>query len=110
VSAAEQPPEGAIQVPVVWVGADDLPVHHANQFVGVVAPGEVFLTMGTLIPPAILGETEDERRAMAEKVQFVPIQPIARIGLTPDGLKALMAILEQTLANYEKQPQQRQGR
>jgi hypothetical protein len=44
-------PEDGVQIPVVWVGADDLSVHHVNQFVSTVSPHEVFLTLGTIVPP-----------------------------------------------------------
>ena len=53
--SAEPPPSGAIQVPVVWVGVDELPVYHINQFVGTVSKDEAFLTLGNLVPPGIMG-------------------------------------------------------
>lgn len=102
-SEESTPPQG-ITVPVVWVDADDLPVQLVNQFVGVVQPNEVFLTLGTLVPPAIMGQTEEERKAMAESVEFVRVKPVARIALTPARLRELIGVLEQTLANYEKLP------
>ena len=92
------------QVPVVWVGVDDLPVHLVNQLVGVVQPNEIFLTFGTLTPPAIMAGTVEERRAQAEAIPFVQVKPVARLGLTPERLREFIAILEQTLANYEAQP------
>jgi hypothetical protein len=91
------------QVPVVWVGVDDLPVHLVNQLIGVVHPHEVFLTFGTLVPPAIMAETLEERRAQAEAIPFVQIKPVARFGFTPDRLREFIGILQQTLANYETQ-------
>ncbi len=107
--AEEQPPEvEARSVPVVWVGTEDLPVQFVNQFVGVVAPDEVFLTLGSLVPPPILGETEEERRAAVEDIQFVQVKPVARIALTPARLQQLIQVLQQTLANYERQQQRRE--
>lgn len=103
MATEEPPPEGSVRVPVVWVGAEDLPVHFVNQFVGVVQPNEVFLTFGAIVPPAILGATEEERKQQAESIQFVQVKPIARLGLTPERLQELIKVLNTTLANYEKQ-------
>jgi hypothetical protein len=101
VAAHEPPPEGAVQVPVVWVGVDDLPVEFVNQFVGVIQPNEIFLTFGTLVPPAIIGRSEAERKAQAESIQFLQVRPIARVAMTPTRLRELIGVLKQTLDNYE---------
>jgi hypothetical protein len=95
------PPEGSIQLPVVWVGVDELPVHHVNQLVGTVSPQEVFLTLGTLVPPAIMADTPEERRAQAQGIGFVQIRPVVRVGITEQALRDFIGILEQTLKNFE---------
>lgn len=74
-----------------------------NQFVGVVRPGEVFLNLGTIVPPAIFGASDGERQAQAENIRFVQVKPVARIALTPDRLREFIRVLNETLANYEKQ-------
>jgi hypothetical protein len=93
-------------VPLVWVGADDLPVHFANQFVSVVQANEIFLTIGSVVPPAILGSTVEERKAEVERITYVPVKPIARLGLTPAGLKQLIEVLQTTLEKHEQLPRQ----
>ena len=102
MATPEQPPEGAVQVPAVWVGAEDLPVQFVNQFVGVVHPGEIFLTLGTVVPPAILGNTEEKRKAQAESIQYVQVKPVAQLALTPERLREFVRVLQETVANYEK--------
>lgn len=104
---ADEAQEG-VSKPVVWVGADELPVHFVNQWLGVVGPGEVHLTLGTLTPPAIMGETVEDRKAQVEAIPFVAIKPVARIAMAPGGLRQLIGILQETLANYEKQQQHRE--
>jgi hypothetical protein len=104
MTTPEPAPEDTVTRPIVWVGVEDLPVHFVNQFIGVVAPHEVFLTLGTIVPPPILGATEEERKAAAESIQFVQVKPVARIALTPARLRELIGVLNQTLSNYEKQP------
>lgn len=93
----------SVEVPVVWIGVDDVPVAFANQFVAQVDRGEVFLTVGQMVPPAILGKTDEERRAQVENIQYVPVKPIARLAMTPSKLRELISILEITATNYEKQ-------
>ena len=99
---ADELPEGGVSVPLVWVGAEDLPVHFVNQFLGLVQPNEIFLMLGSLVPPPIIGETLEERKGQAESVPFVAVKPIARVGMTPDRLKELIGVLQQTLENYER--------
>lgn len=100
--ADEQPLEN-FRVPVVWVGADEVPVFFANQFVAQVERGEVFLTVGQLVPPAILPGPPEAFREQAERIQYVPVQTVARIALTPARLQDLIQVLEITKANHEKQ-------
>jgi hypothetical protein len=104
--ATPETPEDAIRLPVVWVGAEELPVHFLNQYLAVVAHGEIFLTLGTLMPPAIMGETMAERRSQAESIGFLQVKPIVRLGFTPERLKELIEVLQQTVANYERQQEE----
>lgn len=104
---ADEVPGGEISVPLVWVGADDLPVHFVNQFLGVVQPNEIFLVLGSLVPPPIMGATVEERKAQVESVPFVPIKPIVRLGLTPERLQELIGVLQQTMKNYDTQQEAR---
>lgn len=71
-----------------WVGTEDLPVHFANTFAGVVGTNAVFLDLGSTVPPAI--ESEED----LELMRFVPVKPIARIALAPGGLDDLIQVLQ----------------
>ncbi|HVP03378.1 MAG TPA: hypothetical protein VMT10_12480 [Solirubrobacteraceae bacterium] len=99
---ATEEPDG-VAVPIVWVGADDLPVYHANQFVAQVSNGEVFLTVGEMVPPAIVGATVEERREQAEAIQYVPVKPVVRLAFSPTRLNELISILQITKENHEAQ-------
>jgi hypothetical protein len=90
-----------IQIPTTWVGAEDVPVQFANAFAGVVAPGEIFLNVGSLVPPAIVGRTQEEREAQLRTITYIPVKPIARLGLTPDRLDELIRTLQETRTNYQ---------
>lgn len=71
-----------------WVGAEDLPVHFANTFSGVIGPNAVFLDLGSSVPPVI--ESEED----LELLRFVPVKPIARVALAPGGLDDLIQVLQ----------------
>jgi hypothetical protein len=91
----------AIEVPGSWIGAEELPVQFANAFAGVVGPNAVFLNIGSVVPPGIVGDTEEELEAAARSLTFIPIKPIARLALAPAGLDELISTLEDTRTNYE---------
>lgn len=100
---AEEERSGQIPVPLVWVGAEELPVLFLNQFIAQVDRGEVFLTLGQVVPPPILGQSEEERRQQAESIEYVPVKPVVRLGFTPARLQEFIQILQITLDNYEAQ-------
>jgi hypothetical protein len=91
-----------VQLPVSWVGAEELPVQFVNAFVGVVGPGEIFLNLGSYLPPAIVGATPEEREAQVRAVGYIPIKPIARLALTPARLDEMIKTLQDTRTNYKK--------
>ncbi len=93
-------PQG-LEVAASWIGLEDLPVHFANAFAGVVGPNAVFVNIGSLVPPSILGATQEQREAEARAITYVPIKPVARLALAPKGLDELISSLEETRNNYK---------
>jgi hypothetical protein len=87
-----------IEIETAWVGADDLPVHFCNAFSGVVGPNAVFITIGSQVPPAI-ESAEDLEKLRA--TGYVPLKPIARLALTPQGLDDMIQSLEETRKNHQ---------
>jgi hypothetical protein len=96
------PEEDFVQVPLVWVGLDDLPIHLVNQFTGQFQELEVIVNVGQIAPPVIMGNTPQERREQARHLSFVPVRPVARLGMTVQRLRELIEVLQMTLANYEE--------
>lgn len=94
--------ENAITIPLAWVIPDEMPVNASNQFLGqAVAPDEVLLTFGYVAPPAILGGTDEERRAQAERLSFVPVQAQARFSMSRARLDELWKVLDETRRNHD---------
>lgn len=99
---AEPDPTEPLQVPAVWVGGEDSTVQAVNQMVGQVSGREeIILTFGEFVPPALLG-TPEERLAQAKQITFLPVQVVARLGLTKSRLEEFLGVIEQTLDNYAK--------
>lgn len=90
----------SVQVPLSWVGIDDLTILFANQFVIQFDEDGFLLTVGQVAPPPLLG-TVEERKEQATQLAFVPVRPLARFSMSEERLRALIAILQENLSNYE---------
>lgn len=90
----------SVQVRVAWIGVDDTPIQFVNQVLTQFNENEFIVTLGQLSPPVILGD-ENERREQAEALEYVPVMPVARLALTPAGMKDLVRVLSQNLETYE---------
>jgi len=95
---AEEP--GFVQLPVVRVGLDEVPIHFVNDFVVQHDKGEFFLTVGQLQPPIVLG-TPQERKEQAERLGYIPVKVVARFGLTRRRLEELIRVLQENLQGYD---------
>ncbi len=97
-------------VPLTWIGADDLPVLFANTFVGQVQAqeGVFYLTVGQFVPPALIG-TPQEQAEQIEQIAYVPVKPVARLALTRARLQELAALLQTNLDQYDQIMQQMEG-
>jgi hypothetical protein len=91
-------PEEPVFMRVAWPDWAKTPVSFANQFVIQNNGPEVYLTIGQLAPPPLIGSPE-EMRAQAEAMEFVPVVPIARLVLTLEGAEQLHGALGQHIAN-----------
>jgi hypothetical protein len=98
--------EDPIQIPIVYVGTEDVPVYFANNFVVQHFNNEFVVTFGQLIPPILLGERE-ERREKARSLSFAPVKVIGRYGFTEDRLRELIKALNENLEVYLKAKGQR---
>jgi hypothetical protein len=90
------------QIPLAWIGAEELPVLFVNQFVAQVDEGgEFFLTLGQTMPPALIG-TPEERAEQLEQIAYVPVKPVARLALTERGCRDLIANLQNVRESFEQ--------
>ncbi len=98
---------GGRDVPLTWIGAEDLPVSFANMFVGQVQPEEnvFYLTIGQMVPPVLVG-TPQEKAEQLKQIAYIPVKPIARLALTRPRLQELAALLQLNLDQYDQVMQQ----
>lgn len=97
---AETDPE-QVEIALVWVGLEDLPVFVANQMViQHTAKNEFVLSFGHLSLPVFLG-TDEERVRQAKATTFVPIKPVARVGFNRDRIEELITILRQNVEKHD---------
>lgn len=85
---------------MAWVGLEEEPVYVANHFISQFDDELFYLSFGLAVPPAFLG-TLEERREAAELVEYVPVETLARISLTPASMKKLAGILQRSVEQYE---------
>lgn len=91
-----------IDVPLVWVGVDELPVHASNQLVAqIAAREEIILSFGHVSPPVILGDPE-MRRTQLSQMPYVPITPLARFSLTREKLQEFVDVLAAHVRSYDE--------
>jgi hypothetical protein len=99
-NAAGQPER--IELPLVWVGIEDVPILLANQYLGQVQQQEIILTLGQVTPPVLLGSPE-QLAQQVERLSFVPVKTVARFGLTRTRLEELIGVLQATARQFDAQ-------
>ncbi len=92
--------EDTVEIPIVFVGTEDVPVVLANQFVVQHQRNEFILTLGQVTPPILLG-SDEERFEQAKKVAYIPVKVVARVSFTRDRLVELIGALKKHLEKYD---------
>jgi hypothetical protein len=95
---------GERELPLIWENVEDVPVYYANQYICQFSQDEFILTIGQMVPPALLGDQEQRERQL-EQLEHVPIKPLARVALTYARLVELINVLEANRWQYEQAQQ-----
>lgn len=88
------------QIPLAWVGYDDLPIVFVNQIVLQAQPGEFIVTFGQAAAPPTIGTEEQQHEQLAE-LEYVPIRPVLRMGVTVERLREFAAAMSVALEQYD---------
>ena len=86
------------KIRIDWSAAYGEPIRPVNQFVAQAGPHEHILTLGFIAPPIIL-DPDDQERVKAMK--SIPVDVVARILLTPAGMRQLANVLSENIAQSE---------
>lgn len=98
---ASDPPQ-TLEIPLSWVGFDEVPILYANQFLIQFQPEAGFVIgIGQATGPALIGSPEQVAEQVSQ-IEFVPVRTLARVALTEMKLRELIAALEANLANFER--------
>ncbi len=91
-----EPQPDQLAIPLVYVGAETVPVLYANNFLLQWNEDDFFLVVGQLNPPMLLGDP-DEQRKQAHEVENVPINVLGRFGMTRRTLEQLHDLIGRQL-------------
>ena len=91
----------SVAVPLVYVGAEDVPIMYANHYVIQHQQDEFILTVGQVSPPILIGD-EAEQREQAERLSYVPVKVVARLALTRARLTEVIAVLQTNLKTFDE--------
>jgi len=95
-------PEPRRDIPLAWVGFDELPIHYANQIIVQYQPeGSFLIGVGQVLTPALIGEPA-EMAEQLDHVEFVPIRPLVRVALTEQTMRELAAVLDASIAKADQ--------
>jgi hypothetical protein len=91
----------SVQIPLVWIGAEEAPILMVTSFLGQSQDDEIVLTFGQMTPPILFGSEED-RLQQVQNIHYLPVKTIAKLGFTRQRLQELTEVLRQTLENFDK--------
>jgi hypothetical protein len=103
---AEERPDR--DIPLVWVGLDELPVLFANQFLIQHWQDAFVVSVGQLVPPPVTG-TPEEQAEEIDQISYVPVKPVARLGFTRERVRELIIFLEASLEQYDRKQDRPSG-
>ena len=96
--AAAPLPE-SLKLPLVWMDSDAPAVLYANQFALQRSGGDLFLAVGQLVPPLLLG-SQEEQRDQLKQLSFVPVRIVGRYLVTLGEMRELADLLKRHLERF----------
>ena len=98
----EQEEAAGVTNPLVYLGADEHPIHFANHFVGQHMADIMILILGQVSPPIVFGSGEKQAQQMRD-MTYLPVKTVTRVALTRKGTKELIATLQEMLEKFNSQ-------
>jgi hypothetical protein len=93
------------EVPLAWVGVEEVPLLYADQFVTQSHQDMFILSIGQVVPPAFIGKPE-ERAKQLEQIAYIPVKAVSRVTFSSANLDQLIEALQQMRDLYGQQQNQ----
>lgn len=89
----------------VWLDRiypDDLQSHFVSNIVVQHQHDAFILSFFEVWPPAVLGESEEEKREVLESLDSVEARCVARLVVTPSRMREFVTVVTENIENYER--------
>lgn len=94
------------EIPLTWIGAEQLPLLFVNRLVGQVDDDHFVLTVGQSVGPALIGTPQDKKDQL-EQIAYVPVNPVARLAFTRSTCQDFITILRTILEGFDQERERR---
>jgi non-ribosomal peptide synthetase component F len=91
----------AKEIRIERVYPEDLQSHFVSNIVVQHQPGIFILSFFEVWPPAILGESDEEKKQVIDTIDHVEAKCVARLVLTPSKMREFLETMSENLHNYE---------
>jgi hypothetical protein len=98
----EQERTELIAVPLQWIGAEDVAILLANQFIIQFGPDGFTFLVGQASQPILLGSSTQELIEKARQISSIPVRTLGKFAIPAVRLPELIDILQRNLAKYEE--------
>jgi len=89
------------RIPLKFEVPDSIISRYATNFVAQHTPNEFVLSFYEVCPPVLLGSSEENRQQL-EEMGYIAASCVARLILSPSGMRELIGVLEANLERYEQ--------
>lgn len=91
----------AKKIRIERVYPEDLQSHFVSDTVVQHQPDVFVLSFFEVWPPAILGESDEEKKRAIDAIDHVEAKCVARLVLTPSKMREFLETMSENLRNYE---------
>ena len=92
--------EEQIELPLFFIGSEDVPIVLSNLQVIQHVQQEFIITFGQFSPPIVLGSPE-EQMEQAKSKQYLPVKTVARVAMSPQRVADLIRALQENLNTWK---------
>jgi hypothetical protein len=89
----------AKEIPLVWVGLEEIPVRTVTSVVSQIADDQFFVSFGCINHPILVG-SQAAVRARLDSIESVSITPVARIAMTEEKMEQVIKALQSNLRKH----------